>query len=129
MEASTHSLGQAAVGRKATEGVLEFLRTTRVGCIGTERVPPEEEEGRTVRGRREGRPPLRLYFSFVFPLFFFPLVRNFSGAFSFGFCFLFWWLGSLDYDRSGRSMDRKRYIGKPTAATAFRAACSGIVKR
>ena len=29
----------------ATEAVLEFLRTTRVGCIGTERVPSEEGEG------------------------------------------------------------------------------------
>ena len=28
---------------KTTEAVLEFLRTTRVGSIGTERVPPEEE--------------------------------------------------------------------------------------
>ena len=33
---------------KATEAVLEFLRTTRVGCRGLGRVPPE------VRGEVEG---------------------------------------------------------------------------
>ena len=27
---------------KATVAVLEFLRTTRVGCVGTGRVPPED---------------------------------------------------------------------------------------
>ena len=27
---------------KATDAVLEFLRTTRVGCVGTGRVPPED---------------------------------------------------------------------------------------
>ena len=27
---------------KATDAVLEFLRTTRVGCVGVGRVPPED---------------------------------------------------------------------------------------
>ena len=27
---------------RATEAVLEFLRTTRVGCVGLGRVPPED---------------------------------------------------------------------------------------
>ena len=31
---------------RATEAVLEFLRTTMVGCIGAERVPPKEGGGR-----------------------------------------------------------------------------------
>ena len=39
----------------ATEAVLEFLRTTRVGCVGTERVHPEEEEGDISEGE-EGEP-------------------------------------------------------------------------
>ena len=29
---------------KATDAVLEFLRTTRVGCVGIGRVPPEDRE-------------------------------------------------------------------------------------
>ena len=46
-----------------------------------------------MRARREGRAPLRLYFSFVFPLFlFFCWCEIFPGAVSFGpfFCFSFW---------------------------------------
>ena len=30
---------------KATDAVLEFLQTTRVGCVGSGRVPPEERGG------------------------------------------------------------------------------------
>ena len=41
---------------RATEAVLEFLRRTRVGCIGVERVPPEEEDGD--ESESEGRAPL-----------------------------------------------------------------------
>ena len=66
---------------RATEAVLEFLRTTRVGCIGTERDPPEEEEGRIVRKRREGWAHPRLYLfpsSFLYWSFLFG--ANFSGA-------------------------------------------------
>ena len=33
---------------------MEFLRTTRVGCIGAERVPPEDRE--EVSDGEEGRP-------------------------------------------------------------------------
>ena len=40
--------------RRAMEAVLEFLRTTRVGCIGAERVPPEGREG--VSDGEEGGP-------------------------------------------------------------------------
>ena len=40
---------------RATEAVIKFLRTTRVGCVGTERVPPEEEEGDISEGE-EGEP-------------------------------------------------------------------------
>ena len=32
---------------------MEFLRTTRVGCIGTERVPPEDR-GEISEGEEEG---------------------------------------------------------------------------
>ena len=39
---------------RATEAVLEFLRTTRVGCTGVERVPPEGE-GKDNEGEK-GRP-------------------------------------------------------------------------
>ena len=40
------------------EAVLEFLRTTRVGCIETERAPPEEEEeGEVSKGEQGGPGP------------------------------------------------------------------------
>ena len=39
------------------EAVLEFLRTTRVGCSGVERVPPEEEEGEGSEGEEGGPGP------------------------------------------------------------------------
>ena len=32
---------------RATDAILEFLRTTRVGCVGSGRVPPED------RGEKE----------------------------------------------------------------------------
>ena len=32
-------------GVRAAGAVLEFLRTTRAGCIGVGRVPPEDREG------------------------------------------------------------------------------------
>ena len=44
-------------GGRATEAVLEFLRTTRVGCIGTERVPPEKEEAEVNEGEEGGQGP------------------------------------------------------------------------
>ena len=47
---------------RATDAVTKFLRTTRVGCMGTERVLRDEEEEED----REGRAPLRLYFPFSF---------------------------------------------------------------
>ena len=39
---------------RATEAVLEFLRTTRVRCMGTERVPPEDKG--EIREGEEGEP-------------------------------------------------------------------------
>ena len=43
---------------RSTEAVLKFLRSTRVGSIGAERVPPEEEEGEESEGEEGGpRPP------------------------------------------------------------------------
>ena len=42
---------------RAAEAVLEFLRTTRVGCIGTERAPSEEEEVEESEGEKGGPPP------------------------------------------------------------------------
>ena len=39
---------------KATNAVLEFLRTTRVGCVGIGRIPPEDREERS--GEEEGGP-------------------------------------------------------------------------
>jgi hypothetical protein len=57
VETPAHSLGQASVGWAGYGGGLEFLRTTRVGCIGTERVPPEEEEGEDSEGEEGGPGP------------------------------------------------------------------------
>ena len=54
MEAPTHSLGQTAVGWGGDGCSSRVLRTTRVGCIGTERVPPEEEEGEDSDGQEGG---------------------------------------------------------------------------
>ena len=52
VEGAASPVGTVSVGGKATDAVLEFLRTTRMGCVGTGRVPPEdrgedesEEEG------------------------------------------------------------------------------------
>ena len=39
---------------RAADAVLEILRTTRVGCIGVSRFPPEER-GEEMEGE-EGRP-------------------------------------------------------------------------
>ena len=40
----------------ATEAVLEFLRTTRVGCIGAERLSPEDR-GEVSDGEEGGPGP------------------------------------------------------------------------
>lgn len=37
---------------RATQAVLEFMRTTGVGRIGAERAPPEEEEGEDSKGEK-----------------------------------------------------------------------------
>ena len=60
-ETPAHSLGQAPVGWRATETVLDFLRMTRVGCIGTEIEPPEEDGGES-EGEEGGPGPVRLQF-------------------------------------------------------------------
>ena len=41
---------------KATSAVLEFLRTTRVGCVGVGRVPPEDR-GEIEEGEEGGPGP------------------------------------------------------------------------
>ena len=41
---------------KATGAVLEFLRTTRVGCVGAGRVPPEDR-GEDSEGEEGGPGP------------------------------------------------------------------------
>ena len=102
---------------KAVDAVLEFLRTTRVGCVGVGRVPPEDR-GDDSDGEEEGgqdRP--RMFPSFVFS---FVVVPS-----SFSFLLVVW---EAHYDRLGRSGRKGRwYIEKPTtAAMALRAACSGI---
>ena len=43
---------------RATKAVLEFLCTTRVGCSGVEKVPPEEDEGEDSDGEEGGLGPL-----------------------------------------------------------------------
>ena len=56
METSAHSVRLLWDGR-ATEAVLDFLRMTRVGCIGAGRGPPEEEEGEESEGEEGGPVP------------------------------------------------------------------------
>ena len=58
---------------RAAGAVLEFLRTTRVGCMGVGRVPPEDRGEDTDGEEGQGRP--RMYLSFLF----------FLGAFTFFF--------------------------------------------
>ena len=83
------------------EVVLEFLRTTRVGCIGAERVPPEDG-GRLVMERWEGWARPRMYIPVVFPSSFL-LVRQFLGGE--GGLSLSFFTGGWGpyYDRLGRS--------------------------
>ena len=50
---------------KAADAVLEFLRTTRVGCVGIGRVPPEDR-GDDEEGEEGGPGPPRMCLSFVF---------------------------------------------------------------
>ena len=45
------------MGWAGEEAVLEFLRTTRVEHIGTEKVPPEEEDGDDSEGEEGGLGP------------------------------------------------------------------------
>ena len=49
-------VGTVSMGGKATDAVLEFLRTTRVGCVGLGRVPPEDR-GEEERGEEGGPGP------------------------------------------------------------------------
>ena len=71
-------------------------------------VAPCEGCNRESEARREGRAPPRLYFSFVFPLFLFLLVRNLLGA-VFSFVFPSGGLGPY-YDRLSRSVAREMVI-------------------
>ena len=50
-------------GGWATEAVIEVLRTTRVGCVGTERVTSEEADGEDSESEEGGPgPPLIEFF-------------------------------------------------------------------
>ena len=51
--APTHPSVRLLWDVRAADAVLEILRTTRAGCIGAGRVPPEDR-GRSARERREG---------------------------------------------------------------------------
>ena len=42
MRETTFAVGLTFVDIRAAEAVLEFLGTTSVGCIGADRVPPED---------------------------------------------------------------------------------------
>ena len=107
----------------------------RVGCIGTERVPPEEEEGGESEGEEGGPGPLRLYC--FFPSAF--LCSSFlwyeiSGC---GFFFLCPSLVFLSggwgpyYDRLGRSVAREMVIYKspPLPLRQQRSCCHGLSAR
>ena len=106
-----------------SEAVPEFLRTTRVGCRGLGRVPPEDR-GEEESGEEGGAGPpwnvLYLCFSFVIV----------SSSFSF---LLVAWVSH--YDLLGRSGAKNMVYRKAhhrcfgsggAAAMALRAACSGI---
>ena len=103
VEALTHSLGQSSVERAGYRGSPKFLRTTRVVCIGTERVPSEEEEEREDREGEEAGPGAYI-FSFAFPPLLFSLGAKFPrgmGAISFVFSVIV--VGESDYGRLRRS--------------------------
>ena len=54
VEEATGSVGAVSVRGKATDALLEFPRTTRVGCVGVERLPPEDRGDD--KSREEGGP-------------------------------------------------------------------------
>ena len=98
---------------RAADAVLKFLRTTRVGCIRTERVPPEDM-GEDIEREEEGQGLPRMYL-----LFSFFLCLPFSATFLLGegpfpLFFLIGGWGS-DYDRQGRPGARKQVYKTATA--------------
>ena len=56
VEEAASPVGEVSVGGEATDAVLEFLRTTRVGCRGTVREPPEDR-GEDESGEEGGPGP------------------------------------------------------------------------
>ena len=87
------------------EAVSEFLRTTRVGCTGTEGGTPEEE-GEDSENEAGLDPPYVVSFlclSFVFPLFSSPWFEQLGALFLSSFlCIFLRGVGEPYYDRSGR---------------------------
>ena len=105
---------------RATEAVLEFLCTTRVGWIGADRLPREEGEGEDSENEeREGWAHPRLCLSLNFPLIVsFQSERSCAISFVPFFCLSFEVLGSPTVtDQAGLGQDKCTYK-KPTAASS-----------
>ena len=99
METPTHSFGQVSVGWASHGcGFRVFCARRDEGRVHRNREPPEEEGGEISEGGEGGPGPLRMFFSF------------WCGIFSWvvSFVFPYWWMGSPEYDRLGRSADRDR---------------------
>ena len=80
---------------KATDAVLEFLRTTRVGCVGLGRVPPKDR-GESESGEEGGLgPPWNV--PFVCLSF---LAVGETGSVFFSFLCFFLYLYSFRYERT-----------------------------
>ena len=56
VEEATGPVGAVSVAGRAANAVLEFLRTTKVGCVGVGRVPPEDR-GEDESGEEGGPGP------------------------------------------------------------------------
>ena len=54
VEEAASPVGEVSVGGEATDAVLQFFRTTRVGCRGIGRVPPVDK--REDKSGKEGGP-------------------------------------------------------------------------
>ena len=87
---------------RATDAVLEFLRTTKVGCVGTGRVP-SEDRGEDVSGE-EGGPRLALDCTYPFLCL----------SFAFYFVYIFWHGGiSIMTGQAGPGFGEKLYSQAP----------------
>ena len=54
--APTHPISESFGDVRAAGAVLEFLRSTSVGCIAMEKIPPEDRGGHT-EGKEDGPLP------------------------------------------------------------------------